>query len=487
MYNSNLKDLSRFYAKIDSFHPEVTGSCFLCTARIPGDYGKDKIISFVVDCGMFQEPKYEKYNSILDFDPKKVDFMIASHNHQDHTGKLKVACKYGYRKTIYCTTITKKLMNHALDDDFNISMTSYSKHSAGCSAEDYKMVKKCTTGVELFETFSPHENVKVTFLDNGHLLGAACILVQIFMNNDTKHSINLLFTGDYSPTSRLRDIASIPNWVKKLDINIIQEATYGETKTIDVKKVFKNNVIETMKKKKTALMLAFSQERFEEILLELTMLQRSGELDPKIPIFLDGTLAKKYFDLYKRESVNFKEHAKEFLPQNCFWVDKSTRVNLLRNCKQKIIVTTSGMGTFGPAALYLPAYLPKAENSIFLNGYMAEGTTGRKIIESCNESTSENVSVFGQSIQINADIFVTSEFSAHGKSDELLDFLKEFPNLKSVFINHGSTQAKKGYAGLVKKELGIENIHICERGTTFKLDYHGFVKKFNNVSVEISA
>ena len=468
MYNQ------RFYVNVTTFHPEVTGSCFLCEVKIPGK----KDVKFVIDAGMFQEKPYEVLNNVLDFDPTEIDFALITHNHCDHTGKLKLMCKYGFNKPIYCTRTTRELMLLSIEDDYKISLSNSSSINVpNCVREDFEAVKRNLIPTDLFDTFEPCSNVRVTFLDNGHLLGAACIFIQIFDGDPDcdETSINLLATGDYSPESSFVRVQEVPDWIKKKQVHILQEATYGSTHSSSIKKTFANNIKENIQNKKTVVALAFSQERFEEILLELWFLREQGW---KFKIYLDGPLAEKYFSIYKRKSFGFKEHARDFLKGNYLWVKAQEREHLINSKEPKVLVTTAGMGDHGPAQFYLPEMLRKDYVNISFNGYVAEGSIGRKIIEGKDNKT---VNIFGQEILINASVFTTNEFSSHAKSDELLSFLQPF-TIKSLLINHGCHEAKKGYYDLVlKQRTNIKTIAICNRGVTHKLNPWGIVKSFQNL------
>jgi metallo-beta-lactamase family protein len=485
--NSKFSRLSNFYVNLEAYHPEVTGSCFKLTARIPGDYGVDTIKTLAIDCGRFQERAYEKYNKAPAFDPRDLDFVLITHNHLDHTGNLPQLCQHGYNNPIYCTHITKDAMRIALDDDYAISMIDNADLSDSCnlaSAQDYKMVKQLTKGVDLEKTFSPCENIEVTFFDNGHLLGAACILVQIFLDKSKKVQIPLLFTGDFAKENTFKVVKSLPRWVRKLtNLTVIQEATYGNKSSLDVEETFVDNLKKTIYDGKSALSTVFAQERCPQVTLKIGNEQKKGSIDPSIPVDLDGKLAMRYLGLYIKNSSSFKKEAKNFIPLNTKFINKTTRERVLNSAKQKIIVTTSGMCNFGPAILYIPRYLADPNANIFINGYMAEGTVGRRIVEAY-ENKEKSVYIFGEYVEIKAGVFQTREFSQHARSNEQLNFLKQFDHPpQTVLINHGSTEARLTYENLVKQELGIKDTYICDRGITFKIGPSGFIKKFESSSI----
>lgn len=284
--------------------------------------------------------------------------------------------KNGFFKPIYTTKTTAKLLPLALTDSFKIlNLISKRKkikrlYSDIDVEKTLQLIKPC----EYNETIKIHENVKVTFFNNGHLLGAGLILVPI--SYPEYEDINLLFTGDYNNKNTFFDVQAIPQWVLELPLTIIQESTYGYMDSCEVHKCFKNNIKKRLASNGTVVSLVFSLGRAQEILYELKNMQKSGELNVKIPIYLDGKLAIKYTDLYIKDGLDIKEEMKEFLPENLKFLDKKSRSIVLKDTRKKIILTTSGMGSYGPAQTYIPQYISRTNTLIQFTGYTAEGTIG---------------------------------------------------------------------------------------------------------------
>ena len=214
---------SRFYCDIMAMHPEVTGSCILVIVKLP----TRETIRFVVDCGLFQEKDYEELNENLAFDAENIDFILVTHNHVDHIGRLPFMVKKGFRNKIYTTKTTAKLLPYSLEDSCKvIKDTSKRKNKKALYndidvSETLSLVKPCDYNVKT----KVNDNVKVTFLKNGHLIGAAMILVQISFPG--YEDINLLFTGDYNSHNLFFDVDPIQEDILNLPLNVIQESTYG--------------------------------------------------------------------------------------------------------------------------------------------------------------------------------------------------------------------------------------------------------------------
>ena len=149
------------------------------------------------------------------------------------------------------------------------------------------------------------------------------------------------------------------------------------------------------------------------------------------------------------------------------------RETILSDSKCKIILTTSGMGSFGPAQFYLPALLKRPNALIHFTSYLAVGTLGRKLLDYKSRNI---VNVYGLQIKILADIKFTFEISAHAKADVLLDFLKPFENIKTVLINHGDTFIKESYAEQVMEEIDCKDIGVLSRDYLFRLNAYGLAR-----------
>ena len=167
----------RFYADIMAMNEEVTGSCNLVVVKFPNG----ETTRFVVDCGLFQEREYEELNQVLPFYPEHIDFCLVTHVHVDHVARLPYMVKEGFYNPIYATETTSKLLPLALSDSFKVLNHVSKRKNKKCLYSEMDVdrtlsrVKPC----EFDETIDVHPNIKVTFFYNGHIVGAALILVQI--------------------------------------------------------------------------------------------------------------------------------------------------------------------------------------------------------------------------------------------------------------------------------------------------------------------
>ncbi len=460
---------SRFYVDIMAMHDEVTGSCILVIVKFPDG----RTLRFVVDCGLFQEREYDELNSVLPFNAENVDFCLVTHVHVDHIGRLPYMVKNGFFGSIFATETTCKLLPLALNDSFKVLNSISKRKNVRCLYSDQdvdhtlNLLKPCKYN----ETIQVNENVKVTFLNNGHLVGAALILVQLSCYG--YQDINLLFTGDYNNKNMFFEVNPIPKWISELPLTIIQESTYGNMNSNEIHKSFKKNIKKYTNNGGTAVILVFSLGRAQEILYELKCMQRDGELDVQIPIYFDGKLAIKYTDLYIKDGLDIKEEMRDFLPQNLIFVNKASRSEVLEDTNKKIVVTSSGMGSYGPAQRYIPEYISRENVLIQFTGYTAEGTLGSRLKEA---EVGKMVEVGGLVAKKTADVEYTTEYSAHAKADEMIEFLKQFKNLKLVLVNHGESQTKNIFAERIANEVNTKRVGLLGRRYFFRVDPYGLVK-----------
>ncbi len=495
---------SRFHVDIMDVHNEVTGSCHLCVVMYPN---REKL-TFLVDCGLFQregtkdsidegcftaieheehdveiaekeladreKEEVAKLNQNLDFNPTDVDFCMVTHNHIDHTGRLPFIVKKGFDGKIYATETTCKLLPEALNDSFTV--LSGRAKAAGkpplYGEEDVARTMSLCSPCNYNETIQINENIKVNFFENNHLPGAAMILVRVsFPGHD---DINLMFTGDYNDKNVFLKESVIPSWVFDLPITVVQESTYGDTDSEEIEPCFDKNILKAIDSEWTVLAPVFSLGRAQEVLYRLKCLQDSGNLNVNIPIYLDGKLAIRYTNMYKKGFVETREEMLDFLPQNFSFVDKPLRDILLNEDNScKIILTSSGMGSYGPARTYIPAYLGRQNVLIHFTGYTAVGTLGKKL-KYC--PVDGEINTAGFHIKKRAQVEYTSEFSSHAKADTIIDFLNQFLNLKLVLLNHGETDVKDFFAARIAKQVNPKHVDVLNRKILFRIDTWGLVK-----------
>lgn len=443
----------RFYADIMSVHPEVTGSCNFVSVRLTNG----ERFNFIVDFGLFQETDYIEQNKKLWFKPYNINFAIVTHAHADHIGRLPFLVKKGYRGCIYTTDDTKTIMAPALYDSARVLKENAKKYKERplYTESDVKGVLSLVRGCCFNQWYSVNDHVDIMFLGNGHLYGAAMVLVKI--KDDRERKIYILFTGDYNNKNLFFDLKSIPQWVYSLPLTIVQESTYGYMNSWEKEETFADNVLRCIKRGGTAVVPVLANGRMQEVLYVLRNMQDDGRLSPDVAIYVDGKLGINYTNMVKNGIVYVKEEMRDFLPSNVTFVDKSTRSRILQSEEAKIIVTTSGMGSHGPAQTYIPAYITKKNALIQFTSYVAEGTLGREIKDI---PKGDEIKIRGVIYRKMADVEYTNEFSSHAKADEMISFLQKFEKLNLVLVNHGEAEVKDIFAKRILREVDAKSVAV---------------------------
>lgn len=459
-----------FFADIMAFSSGVTGSNILCNVRFPNLTS----CKFLVDCGMFQEKSSNELNKTFEFGPEYIKFVLITHSHVDHIGKLPLLVKKGYNGPIYASNeVANYLMKPALADCQSVMATDAKIRGVApfYSENDVDKVLSLVEGKAPFEEWSPYPGIKVTFFPNAHMPGAVIILVRAtFEGYDP---INILFTGDYNDKNTFFSARKLPDKVLGLPITVIEESTYGTTNSSECEPRFDDKIAEVANQKRSILLLAYSFGRTQDILYRLKCLQYKRILPSNIPIYLDGKLGITYTKIYPK--LDICDRMRDFLPENFQFMNKGEREGIVNSPSPKIIVTSSGTGSFGPAQFYLPYFLPQKDAYIAFTGYTPEGTLGRKLQETEDGKT---IKAGGVLVTKRAEVDYFTEFSAHAKADILLNFLRDFTELKMVLVNHGEPDTKFAFAEQVKNEINPKKVGILDREYLFRIDAYGFVKSF---------
>lgn len=451
-----------FYYIITPVHPEVTGSCLLVQVHYPNG----QVTSFIVDCGMFQEAEYIQLNSQqLPFSSSKIKFALITHNHADHNGRLPVLVKEGFKGKIYCTNFTKKVMYHSLMDDYKIMMSNAKnkKQKVMYSETDIDEVMLRTEGCEYEETVYPDEKIRVTFLDNGHLPGAAMIFVQISYYG--QQDLNILFTGDYKAKSLWREVAEIPEWIKELPKDVVTESTYGYMESSEIEYHYEEDIQQIIARRMSIVQFTYAQERAQVFLYIIKKLQDSNKISPYLHIYIDGNLAQ-FFTKVMQSYTDV-----DFMPKNVTFVDKYNRDEVISGNEQKIILTTSGMADHGPAQTYVPRLISRSDYVFYFPGYVSPSSLGYKI----QHSEDGTIKIGKETYEIGVEIYSTGEFSSHAKSDELIALLRNLGIINTVMINHGQIESQYMLKDKIIAEKIGKRVEVLS-GHTITIGHWGILK-----------
>ena len=450
-----------FYGAAD----EVTGSCHLLTCLDADNVERHLLI----DCGMFQGEQMcaQKNLKPLAFDVKLLDGVFVTHPHADHTGRLPVLVKAGYKKAIYMTEPCFALTKLVLEDAHHIMVDEAERMGSDVlySLEDLIGTFDKAETVAYHEQITIAPGVSIMFHDAGHVLGSAYITVEA-------EGKRVVFSGDIGND----DVPILPptDPISHADF-VVCESTYGHKVHEDSEtrsSLLRAAMEETLRENGVLLIPAFSIERTQELLYEMDLILRS--LKTSEPIYLDSPMAIKATQLYRDykgylrfESPILEEPDRDFFSfanlHETLSVDASKQINDAP--APKIIIAGSGMMSGGRIMHHLTRYLPNGNTTILVIGYQAAGTIGRKIFEGA-----KSVRIYGQEVDVRAKIQGIGAFSAHGDQNKLTRWLKPEDGVmpKKIFLVHGDEDAKIGFAEHLRTELKT-NVEIPKEGTTVEL------------------
>lgn len=464
-----------FQPYVDIMQPpsEVTGSFILCEVKLP-----TTTVKFTVDCGLYQEKEYERENDNFRVSPEEVDFVVLTHNHVDHNGRLPFFVRHGFSGNIYTTRVTKSILGRSLDDNVRVlkDIRKYRDTNIYYDSIDVQKTLDLVVGCDYNQPIDAHKYVRLHFIMNGHLFGAASVLAEIHYPGTD--NIYILFSGDYNNKNMFFYVSPPRKWITQLPLTVIIESTYGAMDSRDVKRVFMGNVTSAIAQGKTIVLPVFSLGRAQEILYVLKRMQMDELLDVNIPIYYDGKLSFSYTDAIMRMqeigSLHFFEDKVDFMPENLTRIrDPIARGRVINDQKSKIIVTTSGNGSYGSAQAYIKELIQRKNVLIHFTGFCTEDSLGYELKRTPKHET---VWVSGSKVLKLADVEYTSEFSAHAKANELIGFLKKFKNLKLVLVNHGVMEVKDTFAGRVVKEVNCNDVGILGKDYFYRVNSYGLDK-----------
>ena len=434
---------------------EVTGSCHLLTV---GTH------TIALDCGMFQGRRSEarEKNAKLPFPPEQLSAVVLSHAHMDHAGRLPFLTSHGFSGTVWATPATRDLCAIMLADSAHIQEkdAEFLRRRGRESAEplytqaDIGPLMQQMVSEPYDRTFDVAPGVRATFVDAGHILGSASVILECSEGSETRR---LVFSGDIGRWGLpiIRD----PQPPRGGADMVIMESTYGDRDhppVIDMRERLATIVKETAAKGGRTLIPAFAVGRVQEIVYDLHALAREKRI-PAIPIYIDSPLATDATTVFGMHPDVF-DHTEDLVQrvQNLFRfelvhytrdVTESKALNLQRG--PMIVIAPSGMCEAGRILHHLAHSASDPRNTILIVGFQAEHTLGRRIVE--RERT---LRIFGDEIPLRARVEVLNGYSAHGDRSELQRWLEAVKNdsRKSppVWLVHGEPPAQEALSNQLR-------------------------------------
>ncbi|MCH2219152.1 MAG: MBL fold metallo-hydrolase [Dechloromonas sp.] len=460
---------------------EVTGSCTLV------ETGN---VRFLVDCGMFQGgPEARRKNQrALDFgfDVRRIDFVLLTHAHIDHSGLLPRLTMLGYRGPIYATRATVDLLEVLLPDSAHIQEKEaewqlrhrhrLGKGERGIPAPLYSVAQalaclKQLQPVDYGRAVQVAEQVSVVFRDAGHILGSAWLEVAVTGEGKPRR---LVFSGDLGMSGRpvLRDPEPPPAEANVLLI----ESTYGDRLHRSLSET-EDEIVAAIERTRAAkgnlIIPAFAVGRTQEIIYLLTDLVRRKRLSP-LKIYVDSPMANSatritmaHPDLLDREARELlawqQAHPDKVKIEFVADVERSKALNDIRS--GAVIVSASGMCEAGRIKYHLRENLPRSECAVLITGFQAAGTLGRRLVDGARL-----VTIFGVQVPVRARIYTVGGLSAHADQAALLQWLAGFHKPPGrTFVVHGEAGASANFAKAIGEQLMWSAVDLPQSGGSCSL------------------
>ncbi|MEW8956782.1 MBL fold metallo-hydrolase RNA specificity domain-containing protein [Clostridium sp.] len=450
----------------------VTGSCHILRVN-------NKII--LLDCGLFQGKEDKKgENDKFPFNEEDIDYVILSHGHIDHSGRIPYLIKNGFKGEVICTNATKDLCEVMLRDSGNIQEMECVIKNKYREKKGKKALKPLYTeeegiyalkhfkGVKYEERIELFEGVHIYFKDAGHLLGSAITEIYIKDNEDGKEK-KLVYSGDIG--NKDRPLIEDPSKINNGDY-ILMECTYGDTyhEEQDYFKCLIDIIKKTIKRGGNVIIPCFSIGRTQEILYILNDFVEKGEIKPRV--FVDSPLAKKATSIFKKHSDDFDYEARELLKEgddplefkNLVFTESSEESKGIKRYREPcIILSSSGMCDGGRIKYHLLNNIEEDKNSIVFVGYQSPGTLGRSIVDK-----NEYVRILGKKRRVLAEIHKIYGLSGHGDKKILLDWIESFNKKpEKIILVHGEEEIRLAF----KNELQEKGYSVLtpSKGCIIKL------------------
>jgi len=435
----------------------VTGSKFLLEIG-----GK----RYLVDCGLFQGPKKVRLKNweALPVRPSKIDRVLLTHAHIDHSGYLPRFCKDGFSGPVHCTYATKDLCEIMLRDSAHLqeedaawaNKKGFSKHKPALplyTIENAEQALNRFSSHYYGESVPIGKDIRMKFRDAGHILGSAFIDVKAGKQNGAR---KILFSGDLGRPERviLRD----PVQVFNVDY-LVLESTYGNRlhDSVSPHEELAKVINRSFDRGGVLVIPAFSVGRTQTLLYVIRELEEDGKI-PVLPIYMDSPMAIDATDIFKKRldeqdlaaRIQYLEGKQLFRPKKlhiCMSREESKAINKVK--KQAVIISASGMVTGGRILHHFRERLPHENNTILFIGYQAEGTRGRLILDG-----RKSIKIHGEEVPVNAQIENVTGFSGHADYNEILAWLMGFNKApEKTFIVHGEPEASAALADKIRNHF----------------------------------
>lgn len=430
-----------------------------------------------VDAGLFQGDERNQGGPGFGYNPRSLSALLLTHAHIDHSGRVPLLVKQGFRGPIYSTPATADLCSIMLKDSAHLmeeeaeregrdlgerhglsSALAFTESDVAMAMRQFKPI--------LYGQRIEIGGISVAFREAGHILGSAMLVMAL---GDRK----LAFSGDLGRAGA--PFLCDPARVAEADW-LVLESTYGDRSHADKAgrgRRLKEIVLETLERGGNVVIPAFAVGRTQEILYELNPYAEAGELKGT-KCFVDSPMAISAIDIYRRHPECYDEETSELLrhcddplefPGTEYTRSREASKAISKVREPHIVISANGMATAGRILHHLAHNLERPESTILFVGYQAEGTLGSQL-----RSGAKTIRVMGKQLDVRARIESLDEYSAHADRSEILQWLRGFEKFPSqIFLNHGEPDAAEALAKTIRQEFGAEVI-IPRMGENYLLE-----------------
>lgn len=434
----------------------------------------------LLDAGMFQGRRAETHalNARLPFDARRIDGVVLSHAHIDHSGRLPLLVKEGFHGPVYSTPATRDLSAVMLADAGNIQEKDHQflqRHGKALpdseplfSLQDAIAVQDLIVGVPYHRVFYLRKHLALEFLEAGHILGSAAIDLRITEGGNHR----LVFSGDIGrsglPIVRDPEPPSGP-----IDTLII-EATYADRQHESFatgEKQLGETVRRVAARGGKLFIPAFAVGRAQELVYSLHRLYRAGQI-PEVPVYVDSPLAVDVTTVFRLHPEVFDRRERLIettnelfdFPLLRYVREVSESKAIAAQPGPAVIIAASGMVESGRILHHLAHGIGDPKNLVLFVGYQAQHTLGRRI-----QGGEEAVSILGQQYQRQAEVQTIGSYSAHADRDELRAWVRRLGGpVRRAFVVHGEPGPLEAMATILREE-GVPDVHIPKHGESFEL------------------
>jgi metallo-beta-lactamase family protein len=407
--------------------------------------GKSNIL---LDCGLFQEEGYperevERRNRFLPFPAREIDYVLISHAHSDHIGRLPLLVRKGFSGKIYCTKATAELTEIML----RLLQWIMSGDKSLFSEAQVERAISNLVPCDYHRTYILRDGVRFRFLEAGHILGSAMIHLE-FPSGDREYS--LLHTGDIgnpaNPLLRPQDT------IDEVDF-LICESTYGDRLHNDQEedlKAFRQIVNETVTRGGKVIIPSYVLDRTQNVLYALNSLIREKAFDRPFNVYVDSPYANRLTGVYRKYPQLYSdrvqaENRSGQRPLDFPALKTSPPPGNITG--PAVILAPSGMADVGSVRTHLANHLADPNSAVIFVGFQADNTLGKEILD-----RKSSVRIDKKTVPVRARTAYLSSFSGHADYQQICDWLKQAERVGRIFIIHGQPDSARGLAEHIKKE-----------------------------------